>query len=128
MKVNKSIDALSSVFNFTYQALDPMDVDYKLFKDGIVSAYAEVVQRNRNIRNAYPLFISARKLMKLIDKRITGYIIWACDDGIIYAKADELVGEIKWGELPPPENINNMDMVIFYEKQKPMRYIRFTFT
>jgi hypothetical protein len=78
------------------------------------------------MRTAYPLPISAKKLVKLIDKRITPVLIWACDDGIIYGKANKLIGEVKWGGRPPREfSVNDAELMVYYEKQKELKYIRY---
>jgi len=118
----KAIELFVSIFSGSYLKLDPNDIDYKVFdKDKNIIAYAEVRGRIRSIRDAYPLPIAARKLVKLIDKRIVPILIWACDDGIIYAKANQLKGEIKWGGNPPRDS----ELMVYYDKQKTMRYVRY---
>jgi hypothetical protein len=65
-------------------------------------------------------------LVKLIDKRLVPLIIWGCEDGIIYGKANELKGEIKWGGRPPRvDSYSDSEMMVYYDKQKPLKYIRF---
>lgn len=113
----KAIELFVSMFNGSYQKLDPQDVDYKVFdKDSKLIAYAEVVGRVRTMSNAYPLPVPAKKLVKLFDKRITPIIIWSCDDGIIYAKANELRGEV----------IFDSELIVYYKKGKEFKYVRFT--
>lgn len=113
----KAIELFVNMFNGSYQKLDPQDIDYKVFdKNNKLIAYAEVVIRVKNMSTAYPLPIPAKKLVKLYDKRITPVIIWSCDDGIIYVKANELRGEI----------ISDSELMVYYEKQKAFKYIRFT--
>jgi hypothetical protein len=122
VREKKAIELFVSIFKGSYKKLDPFDVDYKIFdKDNKLIAYAEVKSRIRTMKTAYPLPISASKLVKLIEKRLNPVIIWVCDDGIIYAKADSLVGEIKWGGKPPHDS----DMMVYYDKQKDMKYVRF---
>jgi hypothetical protein len=65
--------------------------------------------------------VSARKLVKLIDKRLSPVLIWACEDGIIYGKANRLIGEIKWGGKPPLDD----EMMVYYDKQKEFKYVRY---
>jgi len=113
----KAIELFVSMFSGSYQKLDPQDVDYKVFdKDNKLIAYAEVVSRVRTMTNAYPLPVPAKKLVKLFDKRIPPIIIWSCDDGIIYAKANELRGEV----------IFDSELVVYYNKNKEFKYVRFT--
>lgn len=122
LKEKKAIELFVGVFGGSYKKLDPNDVDYKIFdKDDALVAYAEVRIRPRSMRMAYPLSIDARKLVKLVDKRLTPVIIWACDDGIIYGKPNNLSGEIKWGGAPPHTN----DLVAHYDKQKEFKYVRY---
>ena len=116
-KQKKAIEVFVNTFGGTYQKLDASDVDYKIFdKNKNLIAYAEISGRVRTIRNAYPLPISAKKLVKLIDKRLAPVIIWSCEDGIIYGKADKLVGDIKF---------DGDEMMVYYDKQRSFKYIRF---
>lgn len=122
LKEKKAIELFVGVFGGSYKKLDPNDVDYKIFdKDNTLIAYAEVRTRPRSMRMAYPLSIDARKLVKLVDKRLAPVIIWACDDGIIYGKPNNLSGEIKWGGNSPHSN----DLVAHYDKQKEFKYVRY---
>jgi hypothetical protein len=123
----KAITLFVNTFGGSFQKLDPFDIDYKIFdKEGKLIAYAEVKGRIRVIRDAYPLPIAARKLVKLADKRLNPVIIWACDDGIIYGKADRIVGEIMWGGRTPREgSVNDSELMVYYEKQKEFKYVRY---
>ena len=123
----KAIELFVSIFDGSYLKLDPNDIDYKVFdKDKNLIAYAEVKGRVRTLRDAYQLPIAARKLVKLIDKRITPVVIWACEDGIIYAKANQLRGEIKWGGRPSRDgSVNDAELMVYYDKQKTMKYVRY---
>ena len=116
-KQKKAIEVFVNTFGGTYQKLDALDVDYKIFdKNKNLIAYAEISGRVRTIRDAYPLPVSAKKLVKLIDKRLAPVIIWSCEDGIIYGKADKLVGDIKF---------DGDEMMVYYDKQRSFKYIRF---
>ena len=118
----KAIELFVSIFEGSYKKLDPQDIDYKVFdKNNNLIAYAEVKGRIRPISSAYPLPVSARKLVKLIDKRLSPVLIWACEDGIIYGKATQLKGEIKWGGKPPLDD----EMMVYYDKQKEFKYVRY---
>ena len=118
----KAIELFVSIFEGSYKKLDPQDIDYKVFdKNNNLIAYAEVKGRIRPISSEYPLPVSARKLVKLIDKRLSPVLIWACEDGIIYGKANRLRGEIKWGGKPPLDD----EMMVYYDKQKEFKYVRY---
>lgn len=125
----RAIDTFVSLFDGSYQKLDPNDIDYKVFdKDKNLIAYAEVGHRNRTLRDAYPLFISAKKMVKLTDKRLMPVVIWACEDGIIYAKVKHLVGEVRWGQSAFFEQTSPLlddELIMYFEKQKGLKYIRY---
>ena len=124
----KAIALFVSTFGGSFKKLDPFDVDYKVFdKEGNLIAYVEVKGRIRTIHDAYPLPVAARKVVKLVDKRLIPVMIWACEDGIIYGKVNKLKGEIKWGGRTPRENsFDDLELMVFYDKQKELKYIRFT--
>jgi hypothetical protein len=124
----KAITLFVSTFGGSFKKLDPFDVDYKVFdKDGNLIAYAEIKGRIRTMRDAYPLPVAARKVVKLVDKRLIPVMIWACEDGIIYGKVNKLKGEIKWGGRAPRDNsYNDEELMVYYDKQKELKYIRFT--
>lgn len=127
IREKKAIEVFVKVFDGSFKKLDQFDVDYKIFdKDKNIIAYAEVKGRIRTMREAYPLPISVKKLIKLIDKRLAPVLIWACEDGIIYGKADKLVGQIKWGGRPPRDgSSNDAELMAYYDKQKEFKYVRY---
>lgn len=123
----KAIDTFVKVFDGSYLKLDPHDIDYKVFKDGKLIAYAEVKGRLKTMKTAYPLPVALSKLSKLIAKRLNPVLIWACDDGIIYGKVVDLVGEVRFGGRAPREGSNtDAEMMVYYDKQKALKYVRFT--
>lgn len=124
---HKAITTFVNMFDGSFKKLDPYDIDYKVFdKNGLLIAYAEVKGRIRTMHNAYPLPVAARKIVKLVDKRLSPVMIWACEDGIIYGKVEKLKGEIKWGGRTPRDNsFNDSELMIYYDKQKELKYIRF---
>lgn len=127
LREQRAISTFVSTFGGSFKKLDPYDIDYKIFdKEGNLIAYAEVKGRIRTINRAYPLPISAKKIVKLVDKRLSPVVIWACEDGIIYGKVNKLKGEITWGGRTPRENsFNDEELMVYYERQKDLKYIRF---
>jgi hypothetical protein len=123
----KAIEAFVKVFGGSYQKLDPFDIDFKIFdKDKKIIGYAEIKGRIRSMRDAYPLPIAARKLVKLIDKRLNPVVIWCCEDGIIYGRPEKLKGTIRQGGRPIREGATDDDeLMIYYDKQKGLKYVRF---
>lgn len=126
-KEKVAIKKFVSIFNGSYEKLGPFDIDYKIFNEakGLI-AYAEVKGRVKTMINAYPLPISIKKLVKLSDKRLNPVVIWACEDGIIYGKVNELVGQIKFsGRTTRAMSVNDMELMAYYDKQKAFKYVRF---
>jgi hypothetical protein len=124
----KAINTFVNMFKGSYKKLGPTDIDYKVFdSDGNLIAYAEIKGRIRAIRDAYPLPVSLSKLNKLIEKRLNPVLVWACDDGIIYGKVFNLVGEVRFSGRQPREGaLNDAEMMVYFEKQKEFKYVRFT--
>jgi hypothetical protein len=127
IREKKAIELFVSAFGGSYQKLDPFDIDYKIFdKDKNLIAYAEVKGRIRTMKMAYPLPVSAKKVVKLMDKRLEPVLIWACDDGIIYGRVMKLIGEIKRGGRPPRiGSFTDDELMVYYEKQKGLKYVRY---
>jgi len=125
---NNAIQKFVSLFDGSYKKLGQFDIDFKIFdKDKVLIAYVEVKGRKKDMSNAYPLPISLEKVAKLVGKRLNPVIVWACTDGIIYGKAYELIGEVKWGGRPPREgSFDDAELMIYYAKQKGLKYIKFS--
>jgi len=124
---NKAIELFSKTFGWGYGKLGLTDVDFKLTKAGALFAYAEVKGRSKAVKNAFPLPIAARKLVKLMDKRIHGIIIWACTDGIIYADAKKLTGVISWGGREEREgSVNDNEFMVYFDKSDHLKYIKYS--
>jgi hypothetical protein len=128
LREKKAIETFVKTFGGSYQKLDPFDIDYKIFDENKkVIGYAEVKGRIRTMRDAYPLPISAHKVIKLIDKRLNPLIIWACEDGIIYGRPERLTGQIKQGGRPPREGaVSDIELMVYYDKQKDLKYVRYS--
>lgn len=116
----KAITTFVNTFGGSFKKLDPQDVDYKVFdKQGNLIAYAEVKSVVKTMRNAYPLSVPVKKIVKLIDKRLPPVAIWCCEDGIIYGKANKLRGEVIY------DNSSLLELIVYYDKQKEFKYVRF---
>jgi len=123
----KAIEKFVNRFGGSYKKLAPDDIDYRVYdKDRNLIAYVEVKGRLRKIKDAYPLPIAAKKVTKLCDKRLNPTIIWACEDGLLYAKVKELKGEVRWGGRKPREDSlynNDAELMMYFPKQKSIKYI-----
>lgn len=127
VREKQAIQKFVDRFGGSFKKLDPNDVDYRVYdKNKNLIAYAEVKGRYRAISEAYPLPIAARKVVKLCDKRLNPVVIWACDDGIIYGKPNEIQGEVKWGGRKPRKgSYNDQELMLYYPKQEGTRYIKY---
>jgi hypothetical protein len=128
IRERKAIEKFVSIFGGSYQKLSDHDVDYKVFdKDKNLIAYVEVKGRMRRLYNAYPLPISCKKLIKLVDKRLNPTVIWACEDGIIYGKVKEIRGDIRYNGRKPRDGApNDHELIAYFERQKVFKYVRYT--
>lgn len=123
----RAIERFVSIFNGSFNKLDKYDIDFKVFDSkGDLIAYAEVKGVLKSMSASYPLPISARKVVKLMDKRLNPVIIWSCDDGIIYGKLKELTGETRYGGRAMRNgSTNDAEIMMYYPKQKALKYLRF---
>jgi hypothetical protein len=121
---SKAIKKFLSIFNGSAEKLGPHDVDYKILDENKKPiCYAEVKGRIRDMKDAYPLPIAARKLVKLADKELEGVIIWACNDGIIYGQPSKLKGAVRYGgRTPRPGAANDQEIMIYYDKQDNLKW------
>jgi hypothetical protein len=124
----KAIELFTKTFNLRYVKLNYPDIDYKILdSNGEVIGYAEVKGRIRSIRDAFPLPIALRKLVKLMDKHMKPIVIWACEDGILYADIRKIYGTVSFGGRPNRVGaVNDEEMMAYYDKQDNIRYIRYT--
>ena len=123
----KAVQKFVDMFGGSFKKLDPNDVDYEIYdnKNKLI-AYAEVKGRYRSILNAFPLPVACRKVVKLCDKRLNPVLIWACDDGIIYGKPNEIKGEVKWGGRKPRQgSCNDQELMLYYPKQNGTKCIKY---
>jgi hypothetical protein len=123
-KEKRAIDLFVKKFGGSYQKLGATDVGYKIFdSENKHIGYAELTERVRTMYDAYPLPVQVKKLVKLMDKRITSAVIWVCEDGIIYGHVDKIKGEIKWGSKASPLTD---ELMAYYDKQSSLKYVRFS--
>lgn len=119
---SKCIELFCNTFKLTYSKLDENDIDFCLYKDLKLIAYAEVKGRNRTVSDAYPLPIACRKLVKLVDKKINPLIIWDCYDGIIYGRIEQIEGKIKMGgRKPRDQSTNDIELMAYFDKQSTLK-------
>jgi len=120
----KAIEFFINKYNLDYKKLGEWDIDFSLHKNNILVGYAEVKGRNKNIADAYPLPLAIRKIHSLTEKTKDPIIIWACYDGIIYAKLKKLNGVIKQGgRKPRKHSVNDIELMAYYNEQTDLNII-----
>lgn len=120
----KAIEFFINKYNLDYKKLGDWDIDFSLHKNNVLVGYAEVKGRNKNIADAYPLPLAIRKIHSLTEKTKDPIIIWACYDGIIYAKLKKLNGVIKQGgRKPRKHSVNDIELMAYYNEQTDLNII-----
>ena len=120
----KAIEFFINKYNLDYKKLGEWDIDFSLHKNNNLVGYAEVKGRNKNIADAYPLPLAIRKIHSLTEKTKDPVIIWACYDGIIYAKLKNLKGVIKQGgRKPRKHSVNDIELMAYYNEQTDLNII-----
>lgn len=123
----KAIEAFTSFFGGSHSKLGPWDIDF-IYKDkeGKTQAYIEVKGRMKNMADAFPLPVAARKLIKLADKEINPILIWACFDGIIYGRLSDISGDTRWGGRVQREGAaNDQEVMCYYKPQLGLKMITY---
>ena len=114
----KAISLFCEKFVASYEELDEWDIDYLVTKDE-KKCYVEVKGRKRKIKNAFPLPVAARKMVKLCDKKVPAIIIWACYDGLIYANIKDLesTGKIGGRFKEREGSSNDTEYMLYFDDQ-----------
>jgi len=114
---DKSVNLFCDKYDLTYEKLAPNDIDFKIYKNGKFLFYLEVKGRLRSLQDCYPLPIAVRKLLKMSDKKESGIILWACFDGVVFSRIENLKGDIKIGGRKPREgSSNDIEFMAYYNK------------
>ncbi len=124
----RAIDTFVNSFGGSYEKLGDNDIDFKVYdKNKNLISYVEIKGRLRPIENAFPLPVAARKLVKLADKRLNPVIIWACNEGIIYAKLKDLEGKIRFGgRAVRAGSSNDLEVMAYFDySQKSFKIVNY---
>tara|TARA_R110000782_G_C14474980_1_gene375179 strand:+ start:17 stop:433 length:417 start_codon:yes stop_codon:yes gene_type:complete len=120
----KAIALFCKTFLAKWTKLGDNDIDFKVTKGDKV-CYVEVKGRNRNLADAYPLPIAARKVVKLCDKKLPAIVIWDCLDGLIYANIYDITSKGKVGGRKPREgSYNDVEYMLYFNKQENLFTIK----
>ena len=119
----KAIRLFCEKFKATYTKLGDNDIDFCVKRADSI-CYVEVKGRNRNLNNAYPLPLAARKMVKLVDKGHQSIVIWDCYDVIIYGNTKDLVSKgVMGGRKPRVGAANDKEYMLYFEEQDGLFYI-----
>ena len=114
---DKAVKLFCDKYDLTHEKLSPNDIDFKIYKNGKFLFYLEVKGRLRNLKGCYPLPIAVRKLLKMSDKNKSGVVLWACFDGIVFSRIENLKGDIRIGGRKPREgSSNDIEFMAYYNK------------
>ena len=118
----------------SYKKLGGFDIDFRVYSPTTDTyAYVEVKGRHKDIANAYPLPIAARKLVKIHDlfkndpKTKFAFVIWACEDGIIIGDIEDLIGKVKIGGRYDNREgaANDIEVMVEYDTQSSFKKIMY---
>ena len=126
---NKAVKLFCDEYGLTYEKLSPNDIDFKIYKNGKFLFYLEVKGRLRNLKQCYPLPIAVRKLLKMADKKEDGVILWACFDGVVFSRIENLNGRIRMGGRKKRKgSANDIELMAYYRRHgnnfKTIKYER----
>ena len=123
---SKAVKLFCDEYNLTSEKLSPNDIDFKIYKDGKFLFYLEVKGRIRNLQDCFPLPIAVRKLLKMTDKKQDGVILWACLDGIVFSRVENLKGEIRiGGRIRREGSANDIELMSYYNNSSNFKFLQY---
>jgi hypothetical protein len=123
---SKAVKLFCDEYNLTSEKLSPNDIDFKIYKDGKFLFYLEVKGRIRNLQYCFPLPIAVRKLLKMTDKKQDGVILWACLDGIVFSRVENLKGEIRiGGRIRREGSANDIELMSYYNNSSNFKFLQY---
>ena len=123
----KAIRLFVKSFNGRFQKLDENDIDFRVYDNsGELISYVEVKGRLKDLKDAFPLPVAVRKLIKLSDKRVHPVIIWSCNDAIVYSLVKDLVGKIKYsGRKPRVGASNDLELMAYFNNDSNFKVLKY---
>jgi hypothetical protein len=124
LKKTKAIQTFVDVFGGSFFSLSFNDTDYKVLdKEKNLICYAEIVIVRSDYSPSEELKVTANRLVKLSNKRLSPVLIWAFYDGIVYTKVIRLNGIISWGDRDSTQNsYDNQELVVSFKQNKNFIY------
>jgi len=124
IREEKAIETFVNLFEGSYKKLGPNDIDFRIHdKEGKLIGYVEVKGRMREIADAYPLPVAARKIVKLCDKKLHPILIWACVDGIIWGKVERITGSAYIAGKEDKFDLKKRELMVYFHEQPNLRTI-----
>mgnify|MGYP000867141948 FL=1 len=123
---SKAVKLFCNEYDLKSEKLSPNDIDFKIYKDGKFLFYLEVKGRIRNLQDCFPLPIAVRKLLKITDKKQDGVILWACLDGIVFSRVENLKGEIRiGGRIRREGSANDIELMSYYNNSSNFKFLHY---
>jgi len=102
----------------SFKKLSRDDVDFRILGENkSVIGYAEVKVLDTEMKKSFPLSIPARKILKLIDKRLHAVMIWHCIDGIYYLPIEGINGHAMWSE-------EDGELMLYFNNKNIFKYVK----
>ena len=114
-------------YDLTSEKLSPNDIDFKIYKDGEFLFYLEVKGRIRTLQEMLPLdLLQSVNSLKMTDKKQSGVILWACLDGIVFSRVENLRGEIKvGGRMKRDGSANDIELMAYYNNSSNFKFLHY---
>ena len=123
---SKAVKLFCNEYDLKSEKLSPNDIDFKIYKDGEFLFYLEVKGRIKTLQECFPLPVAVRKLLKMTDKKQDGVILWACLDGIVFSRVENLKGQIRIGGRKTREGAaNDIELMAYYNHRNNFKFLRY---
>lgn len=117
-KEKKAVELYLKRLGGSFKKLSAGDVDFRILADNkAVIGYAEVKVLDTEMKESFPLSIPARKIIKLIDKRLHAVMIWSCIDGIYYLPIEGITGQAMWSE-------QDGELMLYFHDKNIFKYVK----
>ena len=123
---DKAVKLFCNEYGLTSEKLSPNDIDFKIYKDGKFLFYLEVKGRIRTLQDCFPLPIAVRKLLKMTDKKQDGVILWACTDGVVFSRVENLKGQLRVGGRKERQgSTNDIELMAYYNNSSNFKFLQY---
>tara|TARA_R100001530_G_scaffold136269_1_gene116122 strand:+ start:1014 stop:1436 length:423 start_codon:yes stop_codon:yes gene_type:complete len=123
---SKAVSLFCKEYGLTFEKLSPNDIDFKIYNKTGFLFYLEVKGRMKSLSECYPLPIAVRKLIKISDKKENAVILWACLDGVVFSRVENLKGDIRiGGRKPRGGSTNDIEFMAYYNNNNNFKQLHY---